>query len=118
MSMSDKPHFEISSTELATWLERQPDQWWTVDNDPLLMGRLDLPGPAEELAAELRRINRPLLVEDLRPHPEGKGEVITADKLDDLTTPMWGSGPPGPGEKPIWVQDRVLYFSWKGSSEE
>ena len=58
------PHYEVAAGELAAWLEQQgEDRWWTVDGDPLLTGRLAFPCPADELAPELRKIGRPLLVQ-------------------------------------------------------
>src|SRR5262249_30037535 len=58
------PHYELPSAELAAWLEeRGPDRWWNVDGDPLLTGRLTFPCPARHLAAALRSIPRPLLIQ-------------------------------------------------------
>jgi hypothetical protein len=32
MSLRDEPHYRISSSELAAWLEAQgTDRWWSVD---------------------------------------------------------------------------------------
>jgi hypothetical protein len=79
----DGRHRPLKSTELAQWLEGQPDRWWTVDGDPLLTGRISFPCPGDELAAELRKINKPLLVsakESMTQMPE----EITADNLDDF----------------------------------
>ncbi|MFO0929604.1 MAG: hypothetical protein U0736_21670, partial [Gemmataceae bacterium] len=75
MSIRAEPHVTVSSAALAEWLERQGvDRWWTVDGDPLLTGRLSFPCPADELAAELRRVNRTLLVQDRRQPPLGRGQ--------------------------------------------
>ena|SRR5690242_12900105 len=87
MSLRDEPHYKIASSELAAWLEAQgTDRWWNVDGDPLLTGRLSFPCPADELAAELRRINRTLLLQDRRKPPSGRGEPIVAADLDALAT--------------------------------
>ena len=68
-SIQEGPHYEIQSSELAAWLEQQGvDLWWNVDGDPLLTGRLTFPCPADELSAELRKLNRALLVQA----PEGR----------------------------------------------
>src|SRR5713226_505151 len=89
MSLRDEPHYTIASSELADWLEGQgTDRWWSVDGDPLLTGRLSFPCPADEVAGELRRIKRPLLVLDRRKNPTGDGEPIQARDLDGLATRM------------------------------
>src|SRR3954468_24859301 len=78
------PHYEIPSPELAIWLEQQgEDRWWNVDGDPLLTGRLTFPCPADELAAELRRIGRPLLVQAKQDDVDAKGQVIDASRLSE-----------------------------------
>jgi hypothetical protein len=87
MSLRDEPHYTIASPELAAWLVGQgTDRWWNVDGDPLLTGRLSFPCPADELAADLRRIDRALLVQDRRTSPTGHGERIVAKDLDGLVT--------------------------------
>src|SRR5436190_5148789 len=98
MSIPHEPHFEISSAELAVWVERQGlDRWWNVDGDPLLTGRVPFPCPGDELAEELRRINRDLLVRDRNNRPESRGQQIGSSALDALTDRMEdvfpGSGP-------------------------
>ena len=83
--VANGPHFELRSAELAKWLEQQPaDRWWTVDGDPLLTGRLSFPCPGDELAAELRRIDRLLLVSAKEETIDARGQLISAENLDDL----------------------------------
>src|SRR5436309_12319138 len=83
--VANGPHFELRSTELAKWLEQQPaDRWWTVDGDPLLTGRLSFPCPGDELAAELRKINKLLLVSAKEEMTDAHGQLIPAEKLDKL----------------------------------
>jgi hypothetical protein len=110
-------HYELPSTELARWLEAQGG-WWNVDGDPLLTGRLPFPCPADELAAELRRLNRLLLVQAIHSEfaPEGQGR-LTADDLGKVAVRYSGSqsGPDLPSE---FVNDRQLYLCWKGSPHE
>src|SRR5262245_9767076 len=85
MSLWDQPHYRIESPQLAGWLLTQgEDRWWNVDGDTLLTGRLNFPAPGDELAAELRRINRVLLIQDRRDTPSGSGELISAQELDPL----------------------------------
>jgi hypothetical protein len=115
----DEPHYEISSPELAAWLDRQGDAWWSVDGDPLLTGLLAFPSPGDELAAVLRRLDRPLLVQDRRAEPKGKGERIDSTKLDELATTFANNVHlMNGGAKPAWADDRLFFFSWKGSPRE
>jgi hypothetical protein len=112
------PHYEIPSTELASWLEQQgTDRWWYVDGDPLLTGRLTFPCPADELAAELRKIDRPLLVQAKQEDVGAKGQVIEATKLNEavarFTDVLRPSGPTS-----VRLQDRVLYLCWKRAFDE
>ena len=106
-------HYEILSSELAKWLEeRAPDSWWNVDGDPLLTGRLSIPCPTDELAAELRKINRPMLVA-AKDDPGAKGQTIDASKVGALTRYAGNLNTPGPVAS--WVNDRLFDLSWKGS---
>src|SRR5688500_13309749 len=63
-NLTDGPHYEIQSTELADWVERQGiERWWMVGGDPILGGKRAFPAPADLLAVELRKLNRLLLVQ-------------------------------------------------------
>ena len=118
MSLRSEPHYKISSSELAAWLEGQgTDRWWTVDGDPLLTGRLSLPCPADELAAELQRINRTLLVQDPRKPPSGRGEQIAAQDLDELVTRL-GDNLQTNETMPAWANDRLLCLCWEDRGDE
>ncbi len=118
MSLRDEPHFRIASSELAAWLEAQGvDRWWNVDGDPLLNGRVSFPSPGDELAAELRRINRVLLVQDRRKHPSGHGEQIVAQDLDGLVTRIKDYLPSN-GTRSPWENDRIFFLSWEGHGDE
>lgn len=115
----EQPHYEVQSTELAAWLERQGDAWWNVDGDSLLTGLLTFPSPGDELAAVLRRLDRPLLVQDRRADPKGKGERIDSTKLDELVTSLGNNlHMINGGAKPAWASDRLFFLSWKGSRGE
>jgi hypothetical protein len=110
MAIRNEPHCEIASGELARWLELQgTDRWWSVDGDPVLGGRLSIPCPADEPAAELRQLNRPLLVAEKEDASEGRGQTIRAEDLDRLVDRLeyFGQGR-------TWT-DRALYLCWKGS---
>lgn len=118
MSLQDQPHFRIESPQLAEWLLRQgEDRWWNVDGDAILTGRLNFPAPGDELATELRRINRVLLVQDRRATPSGRGELISAQELDPLVT-RFGDGIGSNGSAPSGTRDRFLVLGWEGSPEE
>jgi hypothetical protein len=114
------PHYEIPSSELAAWLEQQgKDRWWYVDGDPLLTGRLALPCPADELAVELRKINRPMLVQAKNGDSVAKGQPIGRDKLSELVA-HFADNVPGSGSEQMSLcpRDRLLYMRWKGSPHE
>jgi hypothetical protein len=118
MSLRDEPHYRISSSGLASWLEAQgTDRWWNVDGDPLLTGRLNFPCPADELADELRRINRMLLVQDRRKPPSGRGEQIVAVDLDGLVTRL-GDNVRSNGVPPAWASDRLFFLCWEDRGDE
>jgi hypothetical protein len=110
MSIQDEPHYELPASALANWIERQgADRWWSVDGDPLLTGLIPFPCPGDELAAELRRIDRPLLVFDRTRNPEARGQVIGEGKLDELVDRLGDD---------VTTANRLLYLSWKGSDED
>lgn len=118
MSIQAGPHYEIPSSELALWLEQQgDDRWWNVDGDPLLTGRLPFPCPADELALELRKINRPLLVQAKQGDARAKGQVINAAELGELIAGL-GENMQGSPTLPDWTRDRFLYLCWKGKHSE
>lgn len=111
-------YYEIPSPELAKWLEEQgADSWWNVDGDPLLTGRLTYPSPADELALELRKINRPLLVQAPCSDPEARGQSIDVSKVGPLVT-HFADNLHSTGPLPDWAKDRFLYLCWKGSPHE
>jgi hypothetical protein len=83
MRIVDGPHYLVQAGHLASWIEAQGEEiWWRVDGDPLLMSRLMFPCPPDELAGELRKINRPLLVSD--PNEAGHGEEVAHGDLSRL----------------------------------
>jgi hypothetical protein len=107
MSLQDEPHYELPASALANWVERQGvDLWWSVDGDRLLGGLMPFPCPGDELAAQLRRLDRPLLVFDKCKNPEARGQVIGADRLDELVDRLGHD---------VTTEYRLLYLSWKGS---
>jgi hypothetical protein len=117
MNLRDEPHYKISSSELAAWLEGQgTDRWWNVDGDPLLTGRLSFPCPADELAAELRRIKRTLLVQDRRKPPKGCGEEVVAQDLDALATRL--EEDVQTNGTPPWANDRLFALCWEDGADE
>ena len=78
------PRLELSSVELAAWLDKQdPDVWWLVDGDPLLTGNVSFPCPSDVLAAELRRLDQPLLLIPPETAQPGDRRIIS-DDIDEL----------------------------------
>lgn len=112
------PHYELPSAELAAWVEAQGlDCWWNVDGDPLLTGLVSFPCPGDELVAELRRLNRPLLVQVDK--ADAKGERIDAGRVDGVVSRLRDAFALRPGTpEPLWANDRFLYLCWKGSAVE
>jgi hypothetical protein len=112
------PHYEVPAGELAAWLEGQGrERWWNVDGDPLLTGRLTFPCPADRLAAELKKINRPLLVQAKKDDIGAKGQIINAAKIGE-TVSLLAENVRSEGVPPPWANDRFLYLCWKGSLHE
>jgi hypothetical protein len=112
------PHYEVPSVELAAWLEGQgTDRWWNVDGDPLLTGRLTFPSRAAHLAAELRKINRPLLVQARKGDTSAKGQMIDASKVGNAVG-LLAENVHTIGQALPWAKDRILYLCWKGSPYE
>ena len=113
MSILDEPHYEIPAAELAAWIEEHgAETYWGVDGDYRLSGRMFLPVPGDEFAADLRRINLPLLVLDPQKNPEVRGQVIGRNDLDALVR-REGDGITFPEERPIWADDRYFEMRWK-----
>src|SRR5947207_9170352 len=111
MSLREEPHYMIASSELADWLERQgADCWWNVDGDPLLTGRLTFPCPTDELAAELRRIDRPLLLQAKKGDSQADGRRIERARLDGLVSRFYENVHTNGREYPPWANDRFFYL--------
>jgi len=111
------PHYEVAATDLAAWLEEQGDAtWWNVDGDPLLTGRIFFPCAAGKLAAELRRINRPLLVQAKKEDKNATGQPIGKEHLGKLVSCFADNVVTQDGDDlPAWSNDRLFYLCWKGS---
>ncbi len=105
MDTKQSSYLEIPAQELAKWLDRDPDCYWTVDGDPVVCGKLSLPSPGDELSWELRKINKPLEVFDRRVILQSQWKTVTASELADLVeTEELGS--------------RVLQLRWEGCDIE
>ena len=85
MSVKEKPHYTLPAATLAQWIESQRDKWWFVDGDPLLTSIVDFPCPGDELAPAIRRIGKNLLLRDTRSDSRAKGEIVEANKLDEIS---------------------------------
>jgi hypothetical protein len=118
MSIRDEPYYQISTNELATWLEMQGiDRWWGVDGDPILAERVNLPAPADELASELRRLRKTLYLADGSVQRAGKGDWIDAATLSRLTADF-GRGKSPPEQRPNWLADGELELRWADSNTD
>ncbi len=114
MAIREQPHYEIAPSELAAWTERHGiNTWWAVDGDVYLSSRVPTPCRGDELAAVLRRANRPLLV--ATHEPQANGQVIGPEKLDELAEPLDVSTCPiqPTHPRPKWADDRCLWLCWK-----
>jgi len=120
MSIQSEPHFEVPSTELAEWIEKQGTNiWWSVDGDPFLTERVMFPCPGDELADALRRFNRSLLIIDPKKRQTAQGQIIRAAELDSVVYLMGSNVQYNyDGEKPLWMDDRVFCCRWKDAKEE
>jgi hypothetical protein len=112
------PHYEIPARELAQWLEEHGGpSWWSVDGDPLLTGRLSFPCPVDELAAELRAIGKPLLIQAPAGDGNAPGKILTADEFNNVVSSLQDNVP-NAGSCPVWGNDRILSLCWKGLPHE
>jgi hypothetical protein len=118
-SIAEEPHYEIQSTELADWIERQGDHWWSWDWNPVLGSmHVTIPCPGKKLARALRTLNRPLLLLDLSSSPRGKGERIDSSKLDALAVREGDGIQYRPGMRARSADNRLFYLTWKDRDEE
>jgi len=85
MSIRQRAHYRLTTSELAQWLDQQGDDcWWSIDGDPLLTGLVSLPCPSGELAEALRQIRIPLLLQDKDNNSQAAGQSVLAEDLDRL----------------------------------
>jgi hypothetical protein len=109
MSVLERPHYVIKPTELADWLDQEPETWWMVDFDPRLTGEVDFPCPSEELSDALRAYHKDLFVYPVDPasmEPKPSGQAIGWERLDDL---LDRDGPEG---------RRTFLLSWSDRDDE
>jgi hypothetical protein len=70
------------------------------------------------LAAELRKIDRSLLVQDKQKRPDATGQEIKSEDVDSVVDRMENNMRVTSDKKPSWLKDRLLYLCWKGSQIE
>jgi hypothetical protein len=118
MAIREQPHYEIAPSELAAWTERHGiNTWWAVDGDVYLSSRVPTPCRGDELAAVLRRANRPLLVatHDIT----ANGQIITRNDLDRIADNLGNIYSIDPALPiPSWANDRCFWLCWKGDDAE
>ncbi len=100
------PYYTIEPKDLARWLDAQVDTWWTVDGDPLLTSQVDFPCPAEELSAELLRVNKPLRVFDPRKGAQVRGGIVAIEQLDEIA------------DTANKAHARTYLLSWEGDANQ
>ena len=105
METKQRLYLKVDAEELARWLCRDPDAYWTVDGDPVLAGMLSFPCPGDELADALRKIGNSLLVLDREASLQEQAEPIASSDLNVLVE-----------EKEL--DSRVLQFRWNDSDIE
>lgn len=120
MEIADGPHYEIPSAELAKWVDGfGPDHWWMIDGDVYLESRLTSSCRGDELAAVLRRANRPILVQAPKDDAAARGQVIGADQVERLATPIGDAVYQIDRTQPLpeWADDKSFWMAWKGEPE-
>ena len=71
------------------------------------------------MSAELRKINRPLLVRANNSDPAADGKVVGRDAIDGLVGRFADNLAPVNGsENAAWLGDRILDLCWKDSTDE
>ncbi|MCO5166606.1 MAG: hypothetical protein M9894_09600 [Planctomycetes bacterium] len=96
---------ELSPRALAGWLRRQPATWWSVDGDPLLMGSLNLPCSAEDLAAAIEASGRSLVLHVF-------GGVDTTGPDEDVLTRVAAAGEDTAGNRSMTLAWADSDSSW------
>lgn len=104
MSLKDKPHYTLRAATLAEWINSQPEKWWSVDGDPMLMSTVDFPCPNDELAPAILRAGKDLLLlRDMKPNLLLEGAEIGKQDLDAMVVPSNKRHPP------------TLHLAWENS---
>lgn len=100
-----KHEFVISSQELARWLDSQPDSWWLVSQDDLLISRVNFPCPSEDLAEVLRDISKNIVIYTDKTIGIEDGRQIDSDVLPLLA------------ETENRYRNRDFLAGWQGSDK-
>ena len=87
---------------------------WRINGNGRLTGtgRIFSPCTGDELAAELRRVNRPLLVRDQSDNPLARGQLLDRTRLDELARRREDLFPTSDGRKFPWSDNRWFLVSW------
>src|SRR6266436_6780762 len=79
----DRLGIRLSPQELGAWLDRQgSDRWWLVDGDPLLTSLVSFPCTGDEIAAVLRRIDKPLFLLSRNAAQPGESTELGIEDID------------------------------------
>lgn len=108
----------ITTNDLAGWLDDQGhERWWTVDGDPLLMGRLDFPCPGDELAEELRSRNGRLVIIK-RPGSAEEEKTLVHDEHSAASKGRAGATVDIGHFVECLGRDKALYLRWEDEPAE
>ena len=78
-----RPVATIDARQLAKWLDANQNEWWRVDGEPGLIGRIDFPCPGDELAEVMRGFGPRTLeiLSDRRPTGELPSSAPKSSKI-------------------------------------
>jgi len=105
MSMVLHP-FLIPSREVAQWLDSQPDSWWMVGQDDLLISRINFPCPSDELAEVLREVDKNLTI-----YTDKTIGIEDGLQIDSRVFPLLA-------ETRNRYENRVFLASWQASNKK
>ncbi len=83
----------IDYREIADWLRRDPDRYWTVDGDPVLGSMLNFPATGGELADAVESLAVDLLVFEHVPHSSDLDDCVETEELGTRVLKLrWANG--------------------------
>jgi hypothetical protein len=101
-----KHQFVISSQELARWLDSQPETWWCVGGDDLLISKVNFPCPSGELAEALREIGHNVVIST-----DKAVEIEDGRQIDSIVLPLLA-------DTENRYRNRDFLARWQGSDKD